>query len=291
MKSNELNADRHLSLGLGNICSSSDSACDIHSPKRAGQKMKYLVPVVAVLLLTAGCSPTGPVFTISDRAGLGAFLAFEIVANDSGATPVPTPDGAPAGDWCDECTPGGVPLYPSHPGKVGDGTVFNTCPVCGGTQKAPGTVEEEMQQLGDAIDCVTEDWNESTIRDLGDKLADVLEAKEEEQDVPDIVCLNGNAWTFEDKRIKQATNADMVKHLVEVHGLDYDSVSKYTREELIAQHNLLHNSEIRSSAPTASCPSGNCPTSRGSSSSCPSGNCPTSRGSSTRSRGLFGRWR
>ena len=158
-------------------------------------------------------------------------------------------------------------------------------------KKAPGTVEEEMQQLGDAIDCVTEDWNESTIRDLGDKLADVLEAKEEEQDVPDIVCLNGNAWTFEDKRIKQATNADMVKHLVEVHGLDYDSVSKYTREELIAQHNLLHNSEIRSSAPTADCPSGSCPTSRGSSSSCPSGNCPTSRGSSTRSRGLFGRWR
>ena len=75
MKNNELNADRHLSLGLGNICSSSDSACDIHSPKRAGQKMKYLVPVVAVLLLTAGCSPTGPVFTISDRAGLGAFFS------------------------------------------------------------------------------------------------------------------------------------------------------------------------------------------------------------------------
>lgn len=290
MKNNELNALRYFPLGNINICSNSNSAGNLYLPKRKRRQMKYLVPVVVVLLLTAGCTPTGPVFSVQDRAGLGAFLAFEIVANDSGATPVPTPDGAPAGDWCDECTPGGVPLYPSHPGKVGDGTVFNTCPVCGGTQKAPGSVEEEIKQLGDAIDNVPEDWNEAMVRDLGCKLADVLEAKEE-QDAPDIVCLNGSAWTFEDKRIKRATNADMINHLVEVHGLDYDSVSKYSREELIAQHNLLHNSEVRSSAPTASCPSGSCPTSRGSSSSCPSGNCPTSRGSSTRSRGLFGRWR
>ena len=244
---------------------------------------RKLFPVVVVVAAAiAGCAPTGPVFTIPDRAGLGAFLAFEVVGN-SGTVAPPAPDNtpAPAGSTCPEC--GGK-------GKVGDGTVMLTCPECNGTGKVPGSVEEEIKQLGDAIDNVPEDWNESTIRDLGDKLADVLEAKEE-QDVPDIVCLNGSAWTFEDKRIKQATNADMVKHLVEVHGLDYDSVSKYTREELIAQHNLLHNSEVRSSAPTADCPSGSCPTSRGSSSSCPSGNCPTSKGSSTRSRGLFGRWR
>ena len=110
MKNDELNADRYLSLGNVDICSSSDSAGNLYRPKSKGRQMKYLVPVVAVLLLTAGCSPTSPVFTVADRAGLGAFLAFEIVANDSGATPVPTPDGAPAGDWCDECTPGGVPL-------------------------------------------------------------------------------------------------------------------------------------------------------------------------------------
>ena len=285
---NEPHKHRHDALDIFHCCSN-NFPCN--SVGFARWKMKYLFPVVALVVATAGCTPTGPVFTVPDRAGLGAFLAFEVVANDAGATPVPTPDGAPAGDWCDECTPGGVPLYPSHPGKVGDGTVFNTCPVCGGTQKAPGTVEEEIKQLGDAIDNVPEDWNESTIRDLGDKLADVLEAKEEEQDVPDIVCLNGSAWTFEDKRIKQATNADMVKHLVEVHDIEYESASKMSREELIALHNLLHNTEIRSSAPTADCPSGSCPTSSGSSSSCPSGNCPTSRGSSSSSRrGLFG-WR
>tara|TARA_Y100001978_G_scaffold200166_1_gene215882 strand:- start:441 stop:1205 length:765 start_codon:yes stop_codon:yes gene_type:complete len=253
--------------------------------------MKYLVPVVVLVVATAGCAPTGPVFSVQDRAGLGAFLAFEIVANDAGSTPIPTPDGAPAGDWCDECTPGGVPLYPSHPGKVGDGTVFNTCPVCGGTQKAPGSVQEEIDQLGDAIDNVSEDWNESIVRDLGDKLADVLEAQGEEQNEPDILCMGGSAWTFEDKRIREATNADMVKHLVEVHDIEYESASKMSREELIALHNLLHNTEIRASAPSSSCPSGNCPTSRGSKSSCPSGTCPTSKGNSSSSRrGLFG-WR
>ena len=134
--------------------------------------MKNLFLVVLVAA-TTGCAPTGPVFSIPDRAGLGAFLAFEIVANDS--SPAPAPDGGstPAGDWCDECTPGGVPLYPSHPGKVGDGTIFNTCPVCNGTQKAPGMqqshaetvrkagensplVEEEMKQFSEAIDNVTD---------------------------------------------------------------------------------------------------------------------------------------
>ena len=284
MKHNELNADRHLSLGNGNICSSSDSAGNIHCSKSTGQKMsKKLFPVVVVVAATiAGCAPTGPVFTISDRAGLGSFLAFEVVGN-SGTVAPPAPDNtpAPAGSTCPEC--GGK-------GKVGDGTVMLTCPECNGTGKVPGSVEEEIKQLGDAIDNVPEDWNESIVRDLGDKLADVLEAQGEEQNEPDILCMGGSAWTFEDKRIKQATNADMVKHLVEVHDIEYESASKMSREELIALHNLLHNTEIRSSAPTADCPSGTCPTSRGSS-SCPSGNCPTSRGSSSSSRrGLFG-WR
>ena len=289
MKQSELNANRHIFVGHVDIRSSSDSACDLHCPKPKGRLMsKKLFPVVVVVAATiAGCAPTGPVFTPTDRAGLGAFLAFEVVGNSGGVAP-PAPDGAPAGDWCDECTPGGVPLYPSHPGKVGDGTIFNTCPVCNGTQKAPGSVEEEMKQLGDAIDNVTEDWNESTVRDLGDKLADVLEAQEE---VKDITCLDGPSWTIEDKRSQNASDAEIREHLITVHGIDPDSANKMDREELLSLHNLLHNAETRASAPTADCPSGNCPVSRGNSSSCPSGNCPPSRGSSTRSRGLFGRWR
>ena len=91
--------------------------------------MKKLFLVVMIVAATTGCAPTGPVFTVTDRAGLGAFLAFEIVANDS--SPAPSPDGgsAPAGSVCDEC--GGK-------GKVGDGTGMLTCNVCNGTGKTPG---------------------------------------------------------------------------------------------------------------------------------------------------------
>lgn len=133
-----------------------------------------------------------------------------------------------------------------------------------------GGFTEEARQFAEAIEDATEDWTE-----------------------PDILCFKGSAWTFENKRVRQATNADMVKHLVDVHGLDFDSVSKYSREELIAQHNLLHNSEVRAAAPSSSCPDGQCPTTSNSSSgsSCPSGNCPTSSSSSSSRRGLFGRRR
>lgn len=261
----------------------------------------FLVVLVAA---TTGCAPTGPVFSIPDRAGLGAFLAFEIVAND--AAPAPKPDGgSPAGDWCDECTVNGKPIYPSHPGKVGDGTVFNTCPVCNGTMKAPGMqqshaetvrkagensplVEEEMKQFSEAIDNVTDDWNEATVRDLGDKLADVLEAQEEAKD---ITCINGPSWTIEEKRSRNASDADIREHLVSVHGIDPDSANKMDRDELLSLHNLLHNAETRASAPSSSCPSGNCPVNASGGSSCPT--CPSgsSRSSSSRSRGLFGRRR
>lgn len=171
--------------------------------------------------------------------------------------------------------------------------------------ESSGGFTEEARQFSEAIENVTEDWNESTVRDLGCKLEDALQALGEEQDDPDILCFNGSAWTFENKRVRQATNADMVKHLVEVHNIDPDSASKMDREELIALHNLLHNSEIRASAPSSSCPSGSCPSgscpsgscptssSGGSSSSCPSGTCPSSgsrSSSSSQRRGLFG-WR
>ena len=234
--------------------------------------MKNLIAVaILVAFFATGCTPNpATVFSIQDRAGLGAFLAFEIVGNAGNVAP-PAPDGgsAPAGSWCDECTVNGKPIYPSHPGKVGDGTVFSTCPVCNGTMKKPGSVEEEMQQLEDLQD------DELTFEDI----------------VTDITELGGTSWTIEEKRSRNASDADIREHLVTVHGIDPDSANKMDREELLSLHNLLHNTEIRTSAPTADCPSGNCPTSRGSNSSCPSGNCPTSNSSSTRSRGVFGRWR
>ena len=99
--------------------------------------------LIAVVQFSSPLPPAVPrpalSFTIPDRAGLGAFLAFEIVGNAGNVAP-PAPDGgsAPAGSVCDEC--GGK-------GKVGDGTVMLTCNVCNGTGKKPGSVEEEMQAV------------------------------------------------------------------------------------------------------------------------------------------------
>ena len=274
METNEHRTLRHLPLGNSDICSSSDSACDLYFSKRKGRQMsRKLFPVVVVVAATiAGCSPSpATVFSIPDRAGLGAFLAFEIVGNAGSVAP-PAPDGgsAPAGSWCDECTPGGVPLYPGHPGKVGDGTVFNTCPVCNGTQKVPGSVEEEMQQLEDL-----QEEDELTFEDV----------------VTDITDLGGTSWTIEDKRSENASDAEIREHLVTVHGIDPDSANKMDREELLSLHNLLHNTEIRTSAPTADCPSGTCPVNASGGSSCPTCPSSSSSSSSSRSRGLFGRRR
>jgi hypothetical protein len=258
---NEHYINRVLTLGLNTR--SSDWNDHSVMALTGGQRMKNLIAVACLVAFATGCTPTGPVFSIQDRAGLGAFLAFEVVGNSGGVAP-PAPDGAPAGDWCDECTVNGKPIYPSHPGKVGDGTVFSTCPVCNGTMKAQGSVEEEMQQLEDLQE------DEITFEDA----------------VKDITQLGGTSWTIEEKSSRNASDADIREHLVSVHGIDPDSANKMDREELLSLHNLLHNTETRSSAPRSTTSRGN------TSSSCPSGTCPpSSNSSSTRSRGLFGRRR
>jgi hypothetical protein len=275
--SDEHYINRVLTLGLNTR--SSDWNDHSVMALTGGQRMKNLIAVACLVAFATGCTPTGPVFSIQDRAGLGAFLAFEIVAND--AAPAPKPDGgSPAGDWCDECTVNGKPIYPSHPGKVGDGTVFNTCPVCDGTMKAPG-----MQQS-----------HAETVRKAGENSPLVEEEVEEEEltfndAVKDITQLGGTSWTIEEKSSRNASDADIREHLVSVHGIDPDSANKMDREELLSLHNLLHNTETRSSAPSSSCPSGTCPVNASGGSSCPT--CPSgsSRSSSSRSRGLFGRRR
>ena len=156
-------------------------------------------------------------------------------------------------------------------------------------------------------------FNESDIRDLGDQLRRALEecqtpqgggcirqgskegqqapapppSTQAEEDAP-LTSLNQTKWNWQG--VGNPPLSVKRKHLIQEHNVDPDSVNKMTNAEVEALHNLLHNSEVRSSAPKSSCPDGNCPTARGSSSGgCPGGNCPTSRGSSR--RGLFGRFR
>ena len=266
-----------------------------------------------IFLLLAGNAIAADPLSLNEQHRLGAYLAYVV----SSVKPSEQEEVLKAGMTCPNC--GGR-------GATGDGKICSTCDwvspdgllACKGTGKlvatgvandqlleddyeelterleASGGFTEEMKEFSEAIENVADDWNESTVRDLGCKLQDVLEAKEaSEPPAKDIMCLKGNAWTFEDKRIREATNAEMIDHLVTVHDIDSDSAIKMDREELIALHNLLHNSEVRASAPSSSCPSGSCPTSssRSSGSSCPSGNCPTSSSGGSSRRGLFGRRR
>ena len=270
---------------------------------------KIIAPLLLFLLILT--SPLKAQLSNQEKHRLGSYLGYIVVVSETLSGPA-KPDEPKPGDWCPDCTPGGVPLFPSHPGKIGDGTVFQTCGTCNGTQKIGSMPmsEEEANEVTEELEnsggFTEEPLNQSQIREAGEILARAIQDAHEENDAreeqesqeeekplePDILCFEGSAWTFENKRVREATDDDMREHLIVVHGIDAASANKMTRDELIALHNLIHNSEVRASAPSASCPSGNCPTS-GSSSSCPSGNCPSSRSSSSSSsrRGLFGRRR
>jgi hypothetical protein len=138
-------------------------------------------------------------------------------------------------------------------GKVGDGVTMLTCGACKGTgvvgMAPPAAMDEEPEFGG-----------------------------------PDITDIKGIDWNWEGRSNPPVQTKR--NHLIQVHGIDQDSVEKMTNQELEAIHNTLHNTESRSS-----CPDGNCPTSS-SSGGCPSGNCPTSsKSSSARRYSLFGRRR
>ena len=76
--------------------------------------MRY---ALLLCLLLGGCT-AAPVLTVQDRAGLGAYLAFQVVANNppAPAPPTPSPDNSKI---CDEC---------NGQGWVGDGTIKMPCP-------------------------------------------------------------------------------------------------------------------------------------------------------------------
>ena len=275
--------------------------------KYRGMKMKNVTLLLLFLLLLT--SPLKAQLSNQEKHRLGSYLGYIIVVSKTLNSPS-TPDAPKPGDWCEDCTPGGVPLFPDHPGKIGDGTVFQTCGTCNGTQKigsmpmSEAEANEVTEELEDSGGFTEEPLNQSQVRHAGEILEKAIreaheenaakeeqEAQEEEQPLtPEILCFEGSAWTFENKRVREATDNDMRDHLIAVHGIDADSPNKMTRDELIALHNLIHNSEVRASAPSASCPDGNCPAS-GSGSSCPT--CPSgssrSSSSSSRSRGFFRR--
>ena len=103
------------------------------------------------------------------------------------------------------------------------------------------------------------------------------ESQEETQPVEEPSCLvdlSQSQWNWQGT--SNVPISTMREHLTDEHSIDPASLDKMSREELIALHNLLHNEEVRATAPEAKASSG---------SGCPNGRCPTS-GSSSRSRGF-----
>ncbi len=224
--------------------------------------------LIGAVLTAAAIQP----LTVGEKHRLAAYVAYLVAVDVDGGGGETVYH---AGDYCPSCNPGGKPLYPQKgAGWVGDGTVFEKCAFETDDGKLACMGTGILREVGDVAEA------EYNLDELGMTPEEVVEQLAEEQEEPDIVCLGGNTWTFEDKRVAQASDADMRRHLINVHDVEADSVNKMSRNEMIALHNLLHNTEVRASAPSSSAGS----------SSCPSGNCPTSSsGSFTRRRGLFRR--
>ena len=158
----------------------------------------------------------------------------------------------------------------------------------------------EREELFEAIENAPLDFSESTVRELEYDLAQALEEaqtlnatcpncpscppQKQTADQPEtpveepscLVDLSQTKWNW--SGVSDVPISTMREHLTNEHSIDPASLDKMSREELIALHNLLHNEEVRATAPKAK-------SSGTSSSSCPGGNCPTS--SSSRSRGFF----
>ena len=100
----------------------------------------------------------------------------------------------------------------------------------------------------------------------------------EREEVACLVDLSQTTWNWQGT--SNVPISTMREHLTNEHSIDPASLDKMSREELIALHNLLHNEEVRATAPKAKASSG---------SGCPGGNCPTSGSSRSRGFGFFRR--
>ena len=239
--------------------------------------MKYLIPPLLAAVMLGGTLPS------AELHRLAAYQAYIVTCFDEAAPCDPAPCDPVAGDWCPDCTPGGVPLFPSRPGMVGDGTVFLKCGLCDGTQKVQGeSIANDFLPLDDIEPC------EGTQKVQSESIAnDFLPLIDIEpcEPVQQIGKSGGSRWTFENRGTDPPIEF-VVQHLTEVHGVDVDGL---TLESMKNLHDNLHNG--RPNVGSQSSPTDPAVGTR-SSSSCPTGTCPTgTRSGATSRRGLFGRRR
>lgn len=234
---------------------------------------------------------------LAEKHRLGAYLTFIVVTSkDIGGGTPSTPDSSPAGGVCGECN--GV-------GKVGDGVVMFTCGACGGTGKSassstpdvqsgtpdtPSPPEPQLSPSGPQAAAQSQEASTASVQvasspaiqsqnPSGSQGSGQSEPPASQEKGPDITQIRQSSWDWQGRN--NPSDSVMRKHLMAEHDVDPSSANKMSRQEMIAMHNLLHNSEVRAAAPKSS-------KSR-SSSSCPSGNCPTSSSSSSSRYRLFRR--
>jgi pyruvate/2-oxoglutarate dehydrogenase complex dihydrolipoamide acyltransferase (E2) component len=195
---------------------------------------------------------------------LAAYLAYVTSSVDAGGDGGGNTPDKPTGGACQECN--GV-------GKVGDGVVMFTCGACGGTgrnQSSRPPVEPD-----EAI--AVEDEKAPAKEEPPAVPATPPKQAEQAKVAPPsgkavVVPSGGASWNWQGQNNVSASTKR--SHLISEHGMSKSQVDRMSDQEMTALHNLLHNEEVRRSAPKSS----------KSSSSCPSGNCPTSSSSSSRSR-------
>ena len=249
----------------------------------------------------------------NEQHRLAVFCSYVVATHEA----IVGPDGGgttyKAGDTCPECRGAGQ----VGDGTVMMKCIYNEDGLyCkNGKLAAVGSANDsfgedctpERDKLEKCMQCSEKGFNESQIRALGEQLLRAMEearakeqppAADKPQPQPEPEQQPPPASTPQEAQAKPLTEfrqtdwnwqgvgnpplAVKRQHLIQTHKVDAKSVSKMSDAEVEALHNLLHNSEVRAAAPSKS----------SSSSSCPSGNCPTSRSSSTSSRrGLFGRFR
>jgi len=173
--------------------------------------MRNWIIVSLIVSATCGCSPES-VFTLQDRTDLGAYLAHAIVLQEDIPNP-DVPDGKP-GDKCPECDGRGV---------IGDGTIEYKCNSCNGTGVIPdtGAVVEEADDL-------TTDG----VKIIHIEHSDVAVAERRRL----VKRMSPTKWTVNKK--SKYTTEELSQHLQKEHKINTDG---YTREELQAMHDNIHN--------------------------------------------------
>lgn len=191
-----------------------------------------------ILILLVGCTAPAPepidfVPAIS--------VAVGVAEATKGATPAPAP--TPTKGTCDNC--GGS-------GKVGDGTIFVPCAVCGGDGKIEAVAPAETPLVEKLIPKAEPVRNPYKLVD--GQLSPGKQWRWNQSQwawVP--VKAAGPAWV-------QDGHSATISHLVSEHGYRRSSLEKLTQAQLDVLHSNAHNA-ARAAAPVRSsgCPGGNCP--------------------------------